>query len=214
MTKKKSKIKSALKSISLIFLLCAVSGIIFFFSYIFTLEDWRKIDLSVIPEQKLQLEIFDNKENAIITLSSDEKRSSIDLSCLSESTINAFLAAEDLRFFEHNGIDMIRIFGALAADIKSGGIKEGASTITQQVIKNLYLTDSRTIERKIQEALIAMKFEKMYSKEEILEIYLNTVYFGEGAYGLQQASLSYFGIPASDLSISQAAMLAGLLKAP
>ncbi len=126
----------------------------------------------------------------------------------------AVLATEDRRFYSHFGIDIIGLSRAMAANIKALRIVQGGSTITQQVAKNLFLTPERTIKRKFQELLLALWLERKFSKDEILTIYLNRVYLGAGTYGVDAAAKKYFTLPAARLNTYQAAMLAGLLKAP
>ncbi len=128
--------------------------------------------------------------------------------------IQAVLATEDSRFFEHRGIDYISIVRALLKDIAHRGFKEGGSTITQQLAKILYLSHEKTLRRKLREAILAVRIERELSKEEILELYLNRAYFGEGAYGVEMASRVYFGKPVREIDLPEAAMLAGLLKSP
>ena len=113
---------------------------------------------------------------------------------------NAFIALEDKRFYSHKGYDPIRIGGAIISNIKSRSVKEGASTITQQLVKNTHLSNERTINRKLKEIAIARKLEKEYSKDEILAMYLSVIYFGNGAYGVKQASRLYFDKEISELS--------------
>lgn len=127
---------------------------------------------------------------------------------------DAFVSLEDRRFYSHKGYDPIAIVRALFADIKAGKIVEGASTITQQLVKNTHLSSERTLERKLKEIALAREIEKRYSKDEILSMYLSVIYFGAGAYGINAASETYFGCKPSDLSLSQAATLAGVLKNP
>src|SRR5208337_4787022 len=127
---------------------------------------------------------------------------------------NAVVAVEDSRFWRHKGIDYIGIARALVQDVIHASLKEGGSTITQQLAKIMFLSPEKTIKRKIREAQLAMKLEKELSKKEILEIYLNKVYFGHGAYGIEMASRVYFGKSVGQLSLPEAAMLAGLIKAP
>ena len=125
---------------------------------------------------------------------------------------NAFLAVEDARFYEHNGVDIIRIAGAFVEDLKNGNLAQGASTISQQLVKLTCLTGVRTISRKLQEAVMAYKLEQYYTKDQILEMYLNYIYFGNGAYGIEAAAKVYFGATTQTLSLSQAALLAGVIK--
>jgi len=126
----------------------------------------------------------------------------------------AFVAIEDRRFYEHYGVDPYGIARAMVANILHRGVAQGGSTLTQQLAKNLFLTKERTITRKLQEAMLAIWLERKFSKTQILELYLNRVYFGSGAYGIEQASLRYFGKSARQLSVGEAAMLAGLVKSP
>ena len=143
-----------------------------------------------------------------------EKRFLIPLSMMSPVTVKAFLAAEDAGFYNHEGVDPQGIIRAAIKNFIAGGIKQGASTITQQVIKSMLLTPERSYERKIKEIILAYRLEKHLSKEEILTIYLNEIYLGAKAYGVEAAAREYFGINASRLTLAQAALLAGLPKAP
>ncbi len=126
----------------------------------------------------------------------------------------AFISAEDKNFYRHPGVDPVAILRALLANIRHGEIRQGASTITQQVARNLFLTPDRSLRRKIREALLALKIEKHFTKDQILEMYLNYIYLGQGAYGVEAASRIYFGKSVKDLTIDEAAILAGLPKAP
>lgn len=126
----------------------------------------------------------------------------------------AFLAIEDRRFYDHQGLDPVGLVRAIWVNISAGGIREGGSTITQQVAKNLFLSPERKIKRKVQEALLAFWLEATFTKDQILEIYLNRIYLGSGAYGLDAAALRYFGKPARKVGLFEAAILAGLPKAP
>lgn len=126
----------------------------------------------------------------------------------------AFIAIEDRRFYEHNGMDPRGIARAVVTDIVKGRLAEGASTITQQLARNLFLSQERTAERKAKEAIYAIQLERTYSKQQILALYLSRVYFGSGAYGLEAASQRYFGKPAAKLTVREAAMMAAILKAP
>jgi penicillin-binding protein 1A len=126
----------------------------------------------------------------------------------------AFVAIEDRRFYSHDGFDPVGMARALVSDLASGGAKQGASTITQQLARNLFLTDARTVTRKATEIVYAVELEHAYSKKQILGLYLSRVYFGAGAYGLEAAAQRYFDRPASRLTVRQAAMLAALMKSP
>lgn len=143
-----------------------------------------------------------------------ERRVLVPLSKIPPHVIKAFLAAEDARFFEHKGIDLRSIVRALITDIRAGKIVQGGSTITQQLVKSLFLTPERTLTRKIKEAILAFRIERNFTKEEILYLYLNQIYLGHGAYGVQAASETYFGKDVSELTLAEAALLAGLPKAP
>jgi penicillin-binding protein 1A len=127
---------------------------------------------------------------------------------------NAFIAIEDRRFRFHHGIDPVGLFRAVLANLLHRGISQGGSTITQQLAKNLFLTQDRTLTRKLQEAMLAMWLEHKFSKNEILDLYLNRVYFGSGAYGVEAAAQRYFGKSARTVSVAEAALLAGLVKSP
>lgn len=133
---------------------------------------------------------------------------------LPKPLIHAVLATEDRRFFSHHGVDFFGILRAMIVNARQGHLVQGGSTITQQLAKNVFLTPDRTMRRKIQEVLLAMALEHRYSKKEILAIYLNRVYLGSGAYGVDAASHRYFNKSVTDLSVAESAMLAGLLKAP
>ncbi|CDX32671.1 Penicillin-binding protein, 1A family [Mesorhizobium sp. SOD10] len=126
----------------------------------------------------------------------------------------AVVAIEDRRFYSHFGVDPIGLARAMATNLIGGHFSQGGSTLTQQLAKNLFLTPDRTLERKVQEVLLALWLEHKHSKDQILEMYLNRVYFGSGAYGVEAASRRYFGKSARDVTLSEAALLAGLLKAP
>src|ERR1700753_3286497 len=126
----------------------------------------------------------------------------------------AFIAIEDRRFSSHYGVDPWGILRAAATNVLHHGVSQGGSTLTQQLAKNLFLTQERTLGRKLQEAELALWLERKHSKAEILELYLNRVYFGSGAYGVEAASQRYFGKSAKNVTIPEAAMLAGLVKSP
>jgi len=126
----------------------------------------------------------------------------------------AFVITEDKRFYEHKGVDPKGILRALYRDALEGSKSEGASTITQQLARNVFLSNEKTLTRKTKEIAYALELERKYSKDQILEMYLNDIYFGSGAYGIQAAAQEYFGKDAKDLTIAESALLAGLPKAP
>lgn len=143
-----------------------------------------------------------------------QRRYYVKIDEIPEKVIYAFVAAEDRNFFKHPGVDMGAILRAVIANVKAGRIVQGGSTITQQLAKNLFLTRERTLRRKIKEALLAIKIERTFDKRKILELYLNQIYLGNGAYGVEAASRVYFGKHVQDLTLEEAALLAGLPKAP
>lgn len=154
------------------------------------------------------------RDGRIIGYFYKEKRFLIPLSMMSPITSRAFLAAEDASFYEHEGVDLPGIARAAIKNALAGGIRQGASTITQQVIKSLLLSPERSYERKIKEIILAYRLENYLTKDEILTIYLNQIYLGAKAYGVEAAAREYFGVPASQLTIAQSALLAGLPQAP
>ncbi|MDE6200915.1 MAG: penicillin-binding protein [Clostridiales bacterium] len=139
---------------------------------------------------------------------------SVDIDSLPEHTLNAFIAIEDKRYYTHHGVDYKRMASALVSNIKSGGFNQGASTITQQLIKNTHLSNEKTLNRKISEIRLARKLERVYSKRQILESYLNVLYFGSGIRGLGTASRVMFGKSASELTLAQSAALASIINNP
>lgn len=146
-----------------------------------------------------------------------ENREVVPISKISTDLANAVVAIEDERFYSHNGVDAMGIIRALFTNMAAGDTEEGASTITQQYIRNTVLLDERTditLERKIREAYLAIELEKRYDKQQVLEMYLNAIYFGEGAYGAQAASRTFFSKRANELTLSEAALLAGLPQQP
>jgi len=143
-----------------------------------------------------------------------ERRKVVALSKIPDHLLKAFLAAEDAKFFQHKGIDYLSIVRAFYKNMSAGKIIQGGSTITQQVAKSFFLTPERRVARKVKEAILAYRIEKRLSKEDILYLYLNQIYFGNGAYGIQAAAESYYGKDVEDLDIAESALLAGLPKAP
>ena len=143
-----------------------------------------------------------------------EQRIDVPLTRVSAHMVHAVVAIEDRRFYSHYGLDPVRIVGAAIRNLRAGRVIEGASTITQQLARAVRLSPARTFERKLREAMIALRLEERYPKERILQEYLNTVYFGQGLYGVEAASRGYFGKPASELSPPEAALLAALVRAP
>ena len=178
------------------------------------MDRWVDFDVYRITGCDRTSIIYDGQSDVVTRLHGVQDRTWVSISELQPSTVYAFISAEDARFFEHEGVDVIRIAGAIVADIKAGSYVQGASTISQQLIKLSHLTSEKTISRKAEEAALAYEMERQYSKGDILEMYLNYVYFGGGYYGIEAAAEGYFGVHASDLTLDQSAMLAGILKSP
>ena len=157
--------------------------------------------------------IYDRHGELLTEIQGPENRIVVPLEQIPEHVRNAFIAIEDERFYDHFGVDPIGIARALINNLR-GGHLQGASTITQQLARSAFLTQDRTWRRKIQEAILAIELERRFTKDEILEMYLNQIYFGNGAYGIQAASYTYFGKPVEELTIAEAAVLAGIPKNP
>jgi len=155
-----------------------------------------------------------NADNALAQLNGGVDRVTVSYDQMPQVLVDAVLSAEDRTFFKHGGVDPVGVARALWADLRSSGAQQGGSTITQQYVKNVYLTNERTVDRKIKEAVLAVKLERELPKTEILSRYLNTIYFGRGAYGVQAASKTYFGKNVQDLDLPEAAYLAGLIRSP
>ncbi len=166
------------------------------------------------PTLATSTKIYAADGTLITTLLAEENRELVSLADLPEYVGNAVVAIEDARFFEHVGVDAKAVLRALRRNTQAGEIVEGASTITQQYIKNILGEDERTLKRKLKEASLAVQLERQYTKERILELYLNTIFLGNGAYGIQAGAYEYFGTTADKLTLAQAATLAGLIRSP
>ena len=166
----------------------------------------------IVPPASSQ--IYDIHGNEIANIHAAENRRPIGINEIPKNLQNAFIAVEDNRFYDHVGIDPRGIIRAVWANIRGRTVTEGGSTITQQLAKNAYLTQDRTLKRKVQEVFLALQLERQYTKQEILELYMNQIYFGQGAYGVQAAAQTYFGKDAKDLTLNECAMLAGIPKSP
>ena len=162
------------------------------------------------PVQKFFLAL--NMEEVINPLRKDANW--VKLADIPKNMQNALIAIEDHKFYEHDGISPTSILRAILANVSEGEVAQGGSTLTQQFVKNTFLTHEQTMERKIEEAILSVVLEDKYSKDEILEMYLNTTYFGAGATGIHQASKAYFGKHVSRLTLEEAAVLAALPYAP
>lgn len=177
-------------------------------------KDLGRIAKSVDANDKRVVKIYANDGKTLLASYGDLRGENVRIEDLPSHIPNAFIAVEDRRFYGHFGIDLIGLTRAMFANVKAGGIVQGGSTITQQLAKNLFFKPERTLKRKVQEAMLALWIEWKYSKEEILSAYLNHVYFGAGAFGIDAASHVYFDKPARDLGLREAALLAGLVQAP
>ena len=167
---------------------------------------------NVVSKQSIIL--ADRNDKFLFDFSVNEKRTFVPYEEISENVINATIAIEDHLFFEHKGIRIDAFLRALINNIRTLSFSQGGSTITQQVIKNVFLTTEKKIERKMKEFLLAIKLEKQLSKKEILEMYLNTIPYGGVSYGIAEASKSFYGKKASELTIAESAYLAAIPKAP
>lgn len=159
-------------------------------------------------------QIYDINGNELANIHAEENRVPVSIRQIPKDLQNAFVAVEDNRFYDHIGVDPKGILRAVVSNITSKEVAEGGSTITQQLAKNAYLTQERTMKRKIQEVFLALRLEQQYTKQEILELYLNQIYFGQGAYGVQAAAKTYFGKDVSELDTNECAVLAGIPKSP
>ena len=172
-----------------------------------------ELDLVALDAQDQNSEFMDRNRNLLTVYRGTENRVSVPLSAVPQRLRNAFVAVEDARFFTHPGVDLKRIVGAFVANLTTSGT-QGGSTITQQLIKNTLLSSEQSYKRKIQEAYLAMQLETRYTKEQILESYLNTIYLGENYYGVEIAAKGYFNKDLGQLTIRECAMLAGITNNP
>src|ERR1041384_5891430 len=186
-------------------LLC---GVLFFYAIWAQTYDLKKV--GDMPERNTVFDV----DGKIYSRLAGANRVKVALNEVSPYFIDALLAREDTRFFEHGGIDWRGIARALVRDIMSGSAKEGASSITQQLARNSLPLGGRTLSRKVLEAMVAVRIARQFTKQQILELYVNRIYFGTGCYGVETASQAYFSKNASKLSLSEAAILAGLIRSP
>ena len=157
--------------------------------------------------------VYDLRDRPVFSIFK-EHRTTVGLKDVSPHIIRAVLAVEDERFYSHGGIDARRIAGAALANLKQGELAQGGSTITQQLARKTFLTDQKSFWRKAREIVLAVRLEWAFSKDEILEMYLNRIYFGRGFYGIEAAAQGYFGKKASAVTLDEAALLVGLIQAP
>ncbi len=208
----KKIVKICLISFALMFVFLGSLGVSFVaVSY----AKYQKIPLNseALTSSALNIEVYDG-ENKLIKEDNQFNGDYCKIADLNKYTIDAFIAIEDKEFFNHNGINKKRIVKAMFNNIKSHSLKEGASTISQQLIKNTHLTNEKTFERKLKEMALTKKLEKNFSKNEIMESYLNIIFFGNNCYGLENAAKFYFNKHAKDLSLGESCTLAGIIKSP
>jgi penicillin-binding protein 1A len=188
--------------------------IVFFFGVLFFYAIWAQtFDIKKVGDMPERNTVFD-VDGKIYSRLAGANRVKVPLNEVSPFFIDALLAREDTRFFEHGGIDWRGIARALYRDVISGSAKEGASSITQQLARNSLPLGGRTLSRKVLEAMVSLRIERDFTKQQILELYVNRIYFGAGCYGVQTASLAYFGKDAAKLNLSESATLAGLIRSP
>src|SRR5436305_2229652 len=190
--------------------LVAASGLAVFLFYAGWAATFEMQKVGEMPERNTVLDV----DGKIYSRLAGANRLKLSLSEVSPFFITAVLAREDTRFYQHGGIDWRGILRALARDILSRSAKEGASSITQQLARNSLPLGGRTVSRKLLEAMVALRIERQFTKQQILELYINRIYFGTGCYGVETASQAYFGKNASKLNLSEAALLAGLIRSP
>lgn len=212
---KRGKIRSVLKRtfavIGIIGALSVLAVTIYLITIIGTLDDLDPDSLINYEQTSL---VYDNQDNLISSIHGVENRIYVPLSQIPKHVQNSFIAVEDVRFRSHPGFDIRRMFGSLLQNIKAKDIVAGAGTITQQVIRNTVLSQEQTIDRKVKEILLAWQLEQRYSKDQILEMYLNVIYFAKGAYGIEAAAKTYFGKSAEELTVAEGALLTGIIKNP
>jgi penicillin-binding protein 1A len=175
---------------------------------------YTDIPLPEAPPMPQTTYVYDRRGHLITTLHAGVNRTEVPLSKISDNLKDAVIALEDKDFYRESGVNFSSIARAALVNLHTGRVEQGGSTITQQYVKNVYTGGQRTISRKIKEAILAQRLARMYTKDQILEKYLNSVYFGRGAYGAEAAALTYFGIHAIKLNVPQAALLGGLIRAP
>ena len=182
--------------------------------FVLGVHNWQTLDVSKITRAPQRGYIFDRDGQVLSVIKGTQDRVVLPSDKIPQQIKDVFIAAEDLRFYEHRGVDIVRLFGALAANLRDGGYSQGASTITMQLIRQSHLSVNKTIARKAEEIWLALQLERRMTKDEILTMYLNYIYFGNGAYGIQAAAQTYFGVDAAQLTLNQTCALAASIKAP
>ena len=207
--------KKVVKNIFLYSAIVFLSTIIIFSLFVlgtYVFSDKVKFDINKIKYSNIAINLYDNENRPIKDTTTS--CSYVKLDTLNDDTVQAFISIEDKDFYKHHGLNYKRMVVAMLKNITSFKLKEGASTISQQLIKNTHLTNEKTFTRKINEIILTKKLEKTLTKDEILEYYLNIIYFGDNCYGIENASQHYFSKPAKDLTLSESATLAGMIKSP
>jgi 1A family penicillin-binding protein len=195
----------------------AVIGLVAFFAILIGFRLMQVPNLAYLENYKPSeaIEVFDRFDHLICSVKSTEKRKLVTLEKVSTYLQKAVLTAEDRHFYEHQGINLVSVVRAALSNAFAGHVVEGGSTITQQLVKNLFFEgEKRSVDLKLAEAMVAWQLESKFSKEKILELYLNEIYFGNGAYGIEQAARRYFGKGATQLTIAEGAFLAGIIRYP
>lgn len=177
-------------------------------------RSYTDIQVPQAPRLPQTTYLYDRNGRLITTLHAEVNRTEVPLKAISPNLQHAVISVEDKDFYKHGGVDPKALLRAAIADVQSGQIVQGGSTITQQYVKLVFTGSERTLSRKLKEAILAEKLDRMFTKDQILEKYLNLVYFGHGAYGAEAAAETFFGHHAADLSVVQAALLAGMIQAP
>lgn len=205
---------NAVRVLAIVFLMLVLAGVGVVLGIARAYVDTApSLDLTLIDDQAQTSFIYDANRNLITDYKGTENRVMVSISQIPENLQHAFVAVEDARFYTHNGVDIKRIVGALIQNFVTGS-QQGGSTITQQLIKNTILSSEQSYKRKIQEAYLAMQLENQYTKDQILESYLNTIYLGENYYGVYTAAQGYFGKELKELTLRECAMLAGMCTNP
>ena len=193
--------------------LVAAAGTTLWFAYDLTAGLPSKAQVRALGEMAQSTTILDARDKPAFTIFK-EQRIEVPLEKMSPHLVKAVVSVEDQRFYDHNGIDFIRVAAAAVRNLQEGRRAEGGSTITQQLARLTFLSRGKTYRRKLKEVILAAHIEREYPKDEILELYLNKVYFGDGFYGAEAASRGYFAKHASELTLDEAALLAGLIQSP
>jgi penicillin-binding protein 1A len=197
----------------LVFLLTAAGSLVLGFAAVIIYPTLPSLDVLTDYQPKIPLRVY-SADGQLIGEFGEERRAVVALDQVPKSLVDAIVAAEDERFYQHGGVDYVGVARAALSNFASGGVRQGASTITMQVARNFFLSKEKTLTRKFNEMLLAFKIESSLSKQKIIELYINQIYLGQRAYGFAAAAQIYYGKPLAELSLAEQAMLAGLPKAP